>query len=149
MNILYIALLFCVICHVFASETGLNIFPEPVTGGFEDAIKKSDVKAAMNIFGEGNDAQKEYYGKYLISLERGRLVGLIRSSEGYDKGWLLSIIELYAENELIEKVFKEVELPNHGLVVVANNADLVCTPGKFINFLGRITDKGYQKELLY
>ena len=155
MNILYVFLLLCVIYPVFASVTGLNkpqvtgkvvsIGDSPEEGMFRSAIDKGDVEAAICIFNKGNDDQKECYGKYLISLGSKRLVGLIKSSEDY-KYWLLSMIILYAKQDLIKEVFKEVEPSDLDLPNIARNAGLACAPGMFMNLFERITDKNRQIE---
>jgi len=125
------------------SESGQE---SPDTSGFKSAIEKGDVEAAKVIFDKGNEEEKKYYGEYLISLGRERLVGLIKRSSGNDKYWLLSIIMLYAEEGLINEVFKEVEPSDVAWIVIACNADLACAPAKFINILKRITGRRWQKE---
>src|ERR1700733_1690716 len=155
MNILYIALLLGVICHVSASETGLN--KRQVTGKlgaieddvsrFKEAIEKGEVTIARDVFRDGNNEQKKNYGKHLVGLGREKLVELIKNSRDC-KSWLLSIIMLYAKEGLINEVFKEVEPSDWDWRDVARSADLACVPIKFINLLKRITAKDHQKKLL-
>src|ERR1700733_6219744 len=155
MNILYIAPLLCVICYVFASEadssatqvTGKLGAIEDDASRFKEAIEKGEMGVAKDVFGEGNNEQRKYYGEYLVGLGREKLVELIKNSRDC-KSWLLSIIMLRAEEGLINEVFKEVEPSDWDWRDVARSADLACVPIKFINLLKRITAKDHQKKLL-
>src|ERR1700733_9047512 len=101
MNILYIVLLFCVICHVFVTEASSSAsqVSEQVSsiedsyeaGRFRSAINKGDVEIGKRFFEDGDDEQRKYYGEYLISLGKDSLVELIKSSDVH-KYWLLRII---------------------------------------------------------
>src|ERR1700733_5181261 len=91
MNILDIAPLLCVVCYVFASETGWGVSRMTGKGSsiednhdarrFKDAIEENKVEIANDIFGEGNNEQRKYYGKYLVSFGGKRLAELINHSE--------------------------------------------------------------------
>src|ERR1700733_10136303 len=114
MNIVYIALLLCVICHVFASEAGLSmsqvtrrvgaIKNSPEARKFRNAIKKGEVKTARVIFTNGNDGQNRYCSEYLAGLGSERFAKLIECSGNY-KWWPLKIIMLHAKQGLINEVF--------------------------------------------
>ena len=107
---------------------------------FRNAIRRSDLYTAKRIFDRDDDGQKKYYGEYLISLGSEALIGMINVAEGEHKAWLLGIILLYAERELLCQVLESVQLADEDLECLGYNLDLTCKIDKFIYFLTGISD---------
>ena len=109
MNIFYIALLLCLIYHVYASETifgglyqrvTLFFLPmgmqDPIANSvegraFREAVQRGRLSAANGLIYSGNDELKNYYSKYLASLESSKLVELINGAKNGNKIWMLRI----------------------------------------------------------
>ena len=154
MNILYVALLLCVICHVFASETGSSTTQVPGKVGsiedsldaqaFKSAIDGGKVGAARNIFDKGNNDQKEYYGKYLVSLKRGRLVRLIKNAGRATLGF--EYHHVVCRRKIDQGGFGSSRPSSFNFFdECRKNERLACSPDRFINLLERITDETYQE----
>jgi hypothetical protein len=117
----------------------------PEANGFIEAAQKDDMNAAFDVFDGGNDELKKYCGKYLVSLGSPRLVELINRANDDIKKWMLQVILVHADQQLVNKVFGKVNPPNKLLRKVASSADLACIPQRFIYLLGRSEDKVDQK----
>ena len=99
MNILYIALLLCVVHHVLASESDApgsdkqetslvpvgedTVVSSPEVQPFVEAVQEGDMDTASNVYYSGNDGLKEYCGKYLVSLGSHELVELVNGAGDY------------------------------------------------------------------
>jgi len=113
---------------------------------FMGAVKKGDAEAARDIFHTGNEKQKEYCGKYLISLGSHGLVKLINGAIDYIKSWMLNMALVYADQALFDEVSAETKPTYYILREAASSADLACKTDKFLYLLGKITDKGRQEQ---
>ena len=113
---------------------------------FVEAVQISDMLAAFNIFHSYNTDLKEYCGKHLVSLGSLELVELINRAGQYIKGWMLQVILVHAEQQLIDEVFDMVKPSNILLRDVAASEDLACVPQRFTYLLNQIDDKEFQKR---
>jgi len=110
---------------------------------FVEAVKKGDMNTAFRVFHKSNDKLREHYGEYLVSLGKSELVKLVNGAGNY-KTWMLSVILVYADQELIDEVSAETKPTDDVLSYAASNADVTCKSDKFIYILGIITGKRCQ-----
>jgi hypothetical protein len=102
-------------------------------------VQGGDMLAANNIFETGSDELKKYYAKYLVRQEGSRFVELVNGVDKNIKEWMLRILLVYADQPLINEVFRALKPSNDLLNRVAYSAELACMPQRFSYFLGKIT----------
>jgi hypothetical protein len=125
------------------------IASSPEGQGFIGALQRNDMEAAaLHVFNSDNDELKRYCPKRLISLGDSNLVELIHGTDLDNKTWMLQVILVHADQQLVNKVFGKVNPPNKLLREVAYSANLACIPQRFIYLFGRIDDKRIKKRLL-
>jgi hypothetical protein len=108
-------------------------------------VQNNDMKTAFNVFNGGNGELKRYCGKYLINQGSTKLIEMINGAERHAKFWMLRLILLHAERQLVDKVFDALNLTNNVLGWVARNANLACMPQRFTYLLKKIDDKKEQE----
>ena len=165
MNILYIALLLCVVCHVLASgsetsvslskrETSLVPVGEDTVASsteaqpFVGAVQEGNMDAARNVFYSGNDRLKEYCGKYLVSLGKSELVRLINGARDYIKTWMLRVILVYADQALFDEVSAEIKPTDRILSGLHGVQTWLARLTNFSTFLEKSLIKESKKRLL-
>jgi len=112
---------------------------------FKQAVQSGNMETVWDVLKYGNDKLQEYCGKYLVSLEKPKLVKLVNRAEDFIKAWMLRAILIHAGQPLFDEVFLETRPSDFTLSCVACSAELACDTGKFIYLLGRITDKDDQE----
>jgi hypothetical protein len=163
MNIFYVALLLCLVSHVYGSEvsgmrdddknsTLVSVeVDEDITKSrgaqlFREAVDGGDMwDAMMNVYYRGSDQLKKYCGKYLAQLEATKLVGFIKSTKNdIVKGWILKVLLIYADLSLFDAVFGDAQAGKNVLKHLAWSAELASKPDRFVYLLSKITDRSKQ-----
>lgn len=127
MNALYIVLLLCMACDVFASEKvflGLGkrkhstldavdqedaIASRPESRDFRKAVKRGDTEAVFNVLKSSNDELHNYCVRCLISLGSSGLVKVINNASPYIKAQMVRVLVVHADQSLVSKVFTEIK----------------------------------------
>lgn len=160
MNIICIALLLCVICHVYASEDTIDLSEQgaslvsvemidPIANSLESqhfvrAVHRSDAKIAFLVF-EGSDYEiRKYCAEHLVSLKSAKFVELINDANSRGEAWLLRLLLVHADRSLVDEVFDVIKPSNWVLSGVAFSADLACMPERFTYLLKKINSKENQ-----
>src|ERR1700722_13636452 len=98
MNILYPAILFCLICHAFASKkrkvAGIykQKIPTPIqmedlitnsreARQFRQAVEEGNMNYAVSVFNAGNDDLRRYSANYMAKLGSSKLIELIKNAK--------------------------------------------------------------------
>lgn len=162
MNVFYTALIFCVICCAYASESAIGLveqgmssvsLEDPIASSYEaqrfrEAVQSNDIDVASNIFSQGNDEQRNYCVKHMIGLGSYRLVNLINYTREFYKQWILRVLLVHADQQLLDKVFSSLKPSADLLARVSGSADLACLPQRFIYLISKIDDKEGQRWIV-
>lgn len=161
MNIIYPTLLLCAAYYICASKQGEIVLREqrvltpreaedpiansPDVQSFKQMVEMGCLGATHSFFNLGNDKLKRYYIKHLISLGDVRLAELVNDGRS-GISWLLQIILVHANQNLLDKVFNALKDLNDTLVRVASSAELACITGRFVYLLKKIDSQEDQGE---
>ena len=86
---------------------------------FIEAVQRGDMRTAMNAFNDGSDELKGYYGEYLVNIEVSKLIRVIEAADSQTTLWILQVIFVHANQQLVDKVLAKLNLTNYFLKNVA------------------------------
>ena len=120
----------------------------PEAQNFKKAVQTSDMKAARKAFKSGDDLHMTYCAKHLIDLRKSRLIELIKGASNEDiKAWMLQVLLVHADRQLINEVLGALNLSDNVLYRVAYSTELACIPRKFTHFLEELVTKRIKNGL--